>query len=149
MLRVSRLVPALFLLLSLSSGCNVTVEEICGSKLPEMKSSLDNAITVLKDWRDAGRSIASGERPALADYDRKSWQRWAQGHLDETQKYLDRIRDDARFRGARNPLTEMANGFVAFHGAAADSKVPVMIRSLERIRTGEEKIAREVCRKLQ
>lgn len=144
------LVSALLLL----SACLPSPKEICRDRLPEMQRSLENAIAVLKDWHDdnAGRSLASlGERGETAPYtglsesDRKSWQKWAEGHLVETQRYIDQVPADPRFRGARAALTEMANEYVAFHGYAGESRTGPMIRSLEKVRADGEKIQGDVC----
>src|SRR4051812_46710820 len=104
-------------------GCVISTEEICRSRLPEMQDSLENALTVLKDWHEhrAARRLASLEgvrpdptAPNLSEPDRKSWQKWAEVRLIATQRYIDQIPGDPRFRGARAALTEMANEFVAF-----------------------------------
>ena len=143
------LLSALFL-----CSCVPTAKEICHDRLPELQRSVSNAITVLKDWNDdnAGRSLASlgepGEKPTykgLSDGDRKSWQRWAEQHLVETQSYIDLVPADPRFRGARDSLTQMANAFVSFHGYVGDSRTGPMIRALETIEKQTERISADVC----
>ena len=143
----------LFLALSLCA-CVPTAKEICNDRLPDLQHSVSNAITILKDWHDdnAGRNLASlgeaGEKPTykgLSEGDRKSWQNWAEEHLVETQRYIDQVPADARLRGARDALTEMANAFVSFHGYVGDSRTGQMIRSLETIQSDTERISAEVC----
>src|SRR6185295_1623143 len=147
------LLPALFL-----CACVPTAKEICRDRLPELQRSVSNALTVLKDWRDdnAGRNLASlgeaGENApykGLSDRDRKSWQKWAEKHLVETQSYIDQVPADPRFRGARDSLTSIANAFVSFHGYTAASKMGPMIQSLETIQVSGERIDSEVCQQLR
>jgi hypothetical protein len=148
--------PILALAFALS-GCNITTEEICQQRLPEMQKSLENALEVLRDWHEdrAGRDLASlGEKPepqptpGMSDSDRASWEKWAEGHLLETQQYLDKVPTDPRFRGARAALTEMANQFVAFHGYTGESKTGKMIHALELIHADGERIGQDVCPKI-
>ncbi len=131
------------------SGCNPSTEDICKERLPELERTLENALTVLKDWRDdnAGRNLASGpaKEQHLPEYDKRTWQTWAEQRLLETQSYIDRIPADSRLRGARASLTEIANSFVSFHGYASQSRLGPMVRSLEQIRAESEKIGREIC----
>ncbi|HUP57915.1 MAG TPA: hypothetical protein VM598_10715 [Bdellovibrionota bacterium] len=143
------------LLLFALTACDPSAEEICQNRLPELGRSLENALTVLKDWHEdnAGRSLASTAGPTgmlppetkLSEFDRRGWQAWAEQRLSETQVYIDRIPADPRLRGARTSLNEIANTFVSFHGYASQSRLGHMVRSLEKIRGESARIEREIC----
>ncbi len=144
-----------FLILSslVLASCTPTAEEICQKRLPELGQSLDNALTVLKDWHqdNAGRRLASEvgsplqKESKLPEIDRRTWEAWAEQRLFETQQYIDRIPADPRLRGARVSLTEMANTFVSFHAYASQSRLGPMVRALEKIQGESVKIEKEIC----
>lgn len=145
-------------------GCNISVSDVCEERIPELDRKLDDALASLAPWTpeypERVRALASVDRgdgsdgteagigagPAeLSSEDRASWEKWAEGHLFQTQRYYDVVQGEGDGKALRQDLTEISNLLVTFHGYTHAGRVDRMVATLRKMQAQVARTRRSAC----
>lgn len=141
-------------LLSLTCGCEDSVETLCNKRFSEFQKDSGEVLASIESFQER-RTLASENSEDSEEEEKKideqfeDWGNWSTKQLLRLQDLMSALDGHANLAEANSSLNLAANETVLFYGYAKARNGKELLETLQRVKDAISKVESQMCQKSQ